>query len=133
MLPSFVSRAVSNTVRRPCCIRPKVPLTFGAKRAASSKHPKGFVPPATEELAELRDRVQEFTRMILTSHFATRRKLINEQGERFQKSLLRKRIEKMSFQTICGRSLERQGGPPVSRSSYTIFRLTVVKIPWYHR
>ncbi|KAL8954836.1 MAG: hypothetical protein Q9183_006909, partial [Haloplaca sp. 2 TL-2023] len=28
----------------------------------SSKHPSGFVPPSTEELTELRERVQEFTR-----------------------------------------------------------------------
>ncbi|KAI9715054.1 MAG: hypothetical protein M1812_006171 [Candelaria pacifica] len=32
------------------------------KRAASTKHPKGFVSPSTEELAELRGRAQEFTR-----------------------------------------------------------------------
>ena len=133
MLPQFVGRAISNTVRRPCCIWPKVPLAVGAKRAASSKHPKGFVPPSTEELAELRDRVQEFTRIILELHFVTRRKLTSEQVERFQKSLLRKRIEKMSFQTICGRSLGRQGGHPISRSSYTMYRLTVVKIPRHHR
>ncbi|KAL9640101.1 MAG: hypothetical protein Q9164_000488, partial [Protoblastenia rupestris] len=32
------------------------------KRAASSKHPNGFVPPTAEDLSELRERVQEFTR-----------------------------------------------------------------------
>jgi len=31
-------------------------------RSASSKHPKGFVPPTPSDLAELRERVQEFTR-----------------------------------------------------------------------
>ena len=30
-------------------------------RYASTKHPKGFVAPNSEELTELRDRVQEFT------------------------------------------------------------------------
>lgn len=32
------------------------------QRAASTKLPKGFVPPAAEELSELRERVQDFTR-----------------------------------------------------------------------
>lgn len=31
-------------------------------RFASSKHPKGFVPPSPDDLEELRERVQEFTR-----------------------------------------------------------------------
>jgi isovaleryl-CoA dehydrogenase len=32
------------------------------QRAASTKLPKGFVPPAAEDLTELRERVQDFTR-----------------------------------------------------------------------
>ncbi|KKA27789.1 hypothetical protein TD95_004968 [Thielaviopsis punctulata] len=36
--------------------------TFVFSRAHSSKHPAGFQPPATSDLHELRDRVQDFTR-----------------------------------------------------------------------
>lgn len=32
-------------------------------RAASTKHPNGFEPPSQDDLIELRERVQEFTRM----------------------------------------------------------------------
>ncbi|KAF2803383.1 uncharacterized protein BDZ99DRAFT_512158 [Mytilinidion resinicola] len=35
---------------------------LNTRRAASSKHPKGFVPPTKEDLNELRESVQEFTR-----------------------------------------------------------------------
>lgn len=41
------------------CPRPW-PVSLTLRRAASTKHPKGFVSPSTEELAELRERVQEF-------------------------------------------------------------------------
>lgn len=37
------------------------------QRAASTKLPKGFVPPAAEDLVELRERVQEFTRKCASS------------------------------------------------------------------
>jgi hypothetical protein len=37
-------------------------LLPGIQRCYSSKHPKGFVPPTQEDLTELRERVQEFTR-----------------------------------------------------------------------
>lgn len=37
-----------------------------SRRYASSKHPKGFVAPTTEELNDLRDRVQDFTSMSTT-------------------------------------------------------------------
>ncbi|KAL1839301.1 hypothetical protein VTJ49DRAFT_1664 [Mycothermus thermophilus] len=40
------------------------------RRHASSKHPKGFVPPTSADLAELRERVQEFTRRELTEEVA---------------------------------------------------------------
>ena len=39
-------------------------------RNASSKHPKGFEPPSPSDLAELRERVQEFTRRELTEEVA---------------------------------------------------------------
>jgi hypothetical protein len=37
------------------------PVSLTLSRAASTKHPKGFISPSAEELAELRERVQEFT------------------------------------------------------------------------
>lgn len=40
------------------------------RRNASSKHPKGFEPPSPGDLAELRERVQEFTRRELTEEVA---------------------------------------------------------------
>ncbi|KAL2023542.1 hypothetical protein VTK56DRAFT_2150 [Thermocarpiscus australiensis] len=40
------------------------------RRHASSKHPKGFEPPSPSDLAELRERVQEFTRRELTEEVA---------------------------------------------------------------
>lgn len=39
-------------------------------RPASSKHPKGFVPPTRSDLAELRERVQEFTRREIPEELA---------------------------------------------------------------
>ncbi|KAM4058223.1 acyl-CoA dehydrogenase, middle domain-containing protein [Hirsutella rhossiliensis] len=39
-------------------------------RLHSSKHPKGFEPPTTEELEELRERVQDFTRREITEAVA---------------------------------------------------------------
>ncbi|CAK7274167.1 hypothetical protein SEPCBS57363_006022 [Sporothrix epigloea] len=39
-------------------------------RFASSKHPKGFVPPSPDDLEELRERVQEFTRREVTEEVA---------------------------------------------------------------
>ncbi|OAA62446.1 Acyl-CoA dehydrogenase/oxidase [Niveomyces insectorum RCEF 264] len=38
--------------------------------SSSSKHPKGFVPPSSDDLAELRERVQEFTRREVTEEVA---------------------------------------------------------------
>jgi len=54
-------RIFPQCVRLSC--RPRrliIPLSI--RRAASSKHPKGFVPPTQEDLNELRESVQEFTR-----------------------------------------------------------------------
>lgn len=39
------------------------------QRLASTKLPKGFIPPAAEDLVELRERVQEFTRMYALSYY----------------------------------------------------------------
>ncbi|KJZ69532.1 Isovaleryl-CoA dehydrogenase 1 [Hirsutella minnesotensis 3608] len=40
------------------------------KRLYSSKHPKSFEPPTAEELEELRERAQEFTRRVITKEVA---------------------------------------------------------------
>ena len=61
-----VSRALTNTIRQIGRSRPR-PLQVNPKRAASSKHPRGFVPPTAEDLTELRERVQEFTSEIFDS------------------------------------------------------------------
>jgi isovaleryl-CoA dehydrogenase len=45
-------------------------LTLPQRRNASSKHPKDFEPPSPGDLAELRERVQEFTRRELTEDVA---------------------------------------------------------------
>ena len=39
------------------------------QRTASTKLPNGFIPPAAEDLVELRERVQEFTRVYTSSHY----------------------------------------------------------------
>ena len=66
MSTSNVSRALTNTIRQIGRSRPR-PLQVNTKRAASSKHPRGFVLPTAEDLTELRERVQEFTSEILNS------------------------------------------------------------------
>lgn len=38
---------------------------------STAKHPSGFIPPKEEDLEELRERVQEFTRMSLSPHRPT--------------------------------------------------------------
>ncbi|PQE15746.1 isovaleryl- dehydrogenase protein [Rutstroemia sp. NJR-2017a BBW] len=43
-------------------IKPSILLPTSHRRHASSKHPAGFTPPTSEDLDELRERVQEFTR-----------------------------------------------------------------------
>lgn len=57
----LVPRALQNSIRQ--IVRSK-PNHYGliCKRSASSKHPRGFAPPSVEDLSELRERVQEFTR-----------------------------------------------------------------------
>lgn len=55
----LLSRGVDTGRCLHICITP-----LNIRRAASSKHPKGFVPPAKEDLDELRERVQEFTSML---------------------------------------------------------------------
>lgn len=56
-----ISRSVPNAIRQVGRSRPGTfHVTF--QRAASTKHPRGFVAPTVDDLAELRERVQEFTR-----------------------------------------------------------------------
>ncbi|KAF4978356.1 hypothetical protein FZEAL_5254 [Fusarium zealandicum] len=52
--------------------RPAVTLPAIQSRLHSSKHPKGFEAPSNEELDELRDRVQEFTRREITEEVASK-------------------------------------------------------------
>ncbi|KAK4227540.1 hypothetical protein QBC38DRAFT_190787 [Podospora fimiseda] len=70
-------RSATTATRSPSSI---VHRQFGAfsisssitpKRYASSKHPKGFEPPSQSDLAELRERVQEFTRREMTEEVAS--------------------------------------------------------------
>ncbi|PGH16291.1 hypothetical protein AJ79_01830 [Helicocarpus griseus UAMH5409] len=49
-----------------------------AWRAASTKHPQGFVPPTHEDLQELRERVQEFTRREIPEEVAARTDVQND-------------------------------------------------------
>ena len=55
------SRIITNTVRHLGRSKPR-PLHIAAQRAASTKHPRGFLPPTADDLTELRERVQDFTR-----------------------------------------------------------------------
>ncbi|KAI9772719.1 MAG: hypothetical protein M1840_000314 [Geoglossum simile] len=59
------------------CPRPW-PVSLTLWRAASTKHSKGFVAPSTEELAELRERVQEFTRREISEAVAAKTDRENE-------------------------------------------------------
>ncbi|KAF4442433.1 isovaleryl- dehydrogenase [Fusarium acutatum] len=52
--------------------RPAVTLPAIQSRLHSSKHPKGFEAPSNEELDELRERVQEFTRREITEGVAAK-------------------------------------------------------------
>ena len=67
------------------CTRHQSPLlasssssSFLRAASTSSKHPKGFVPPTTEDLSELRERVQEFTRREIPEQVAARTDQTNE-------------------------------------------------------
>ncbi|KAF1816072.1 isovaleryl-CoA dehydrogenase [Eremomyces bilateralis CBS 781.70] len=69
----------ANSIRLACRPRRRragISLQFA--RAASTKHPKGFVPPSKEDLEELRERVQEFTRREIPEEVATKTDRDNE-------------------------------------------------------
>ncbi|KAI9845748.1 MAG: hypothetical protein M1837_004581 [Sclerophora amabilis] len=75
-LPVF-PKMISHIVRRNCRSSPRT-LTMQFRRAASSKHPRTFVPPAAEDLIELRERVQEFTRREIPEEVALKTDQQNE-------------------------------------------------------
>jgi isovaleryl-CoA dehydrogenase len=56
--------------RRPAPTTSTLALRQTQRRHASSKHPRGFEPPSVGDLAELRERVQEFVRRELTEEVA---------------------------------------------------------------
>ncbi|KAL2122122.1 hypothetical protein VTJ04DRAFT_2577 [Mycothermus thermophilus] len=68
----FTAAATSPSITTPsgAASLPATTLPRQQRRHASSKHPKGFVPPTPADLAELRERVQEFTRRELTEEVA---------------------------------------------------------------
>ncbi|KAK4152368.1 acyl-CoA dehydrogenase/oxidase [Chaetomidium leptoderma] len=84
-IPRALSRATrcnAATPRRPFGLGPSFTpsassratasaLPLQQRRNASSKHPKGFESPSPGDLAELRERVQEFTRRELTEEVAS--------------------------------------------------------------
>lgn len=45
------------------------PLVPAVRTLATTKHPKGFVPPSEDDLLELRERVQEFTSKLAHSMY----------------------------------------------------------------
>lgn len=64
-------RALRTLARPARQLRPAVSVQSAIQtRLHSSKHPKGFEAPATEDLEELRERVQEFTRREITEEVA---------------------------------------------------------------
>ncbi|KAE8352166.1 acyl-CoA dehydrogenase/oxidase [Aspergillus coremiiformis] len=59
------------SIRKPLILIP-------ASRTFATKHPKGFVPPTEDELLEIRERVQEFTKREITEEVAARTDAQNE-------------------------------------------------------
>lgn len=73
--PSVLLR---RTVRPLSNIKSQSLAPLVASRNASSKHPKGFVAPTPSDLAELRERVQEFTRREIPEEVAAHTDKSNE-------------------------------------------------------
>lgn len=75
-LPSLL-RTSARSLRR----SPNLPAIAPAfARNLSTKHPAGFEPPTEDDLLELRERVQEFTRMVNSSFFFVQFVLIFRAG-----------------------------------------------------
>lgn len=66
-LRSLAVRPVSRSI-----CKQQVSVSAFQHRNASSKHPKGFEPPTSEDLIELRERVQEFTRREISEEVASK-------------------------------------------------------------
>ncbi|KAL8814108.1 MAG: hypothetical protein Q9223_006643 [Gallowayella weberi] len=77
MASASVPRALTNTIHQVCRARPRI-YAEAFKRAASSKHPTGFSPPSPDELTELRERVQDFTRREIPKELAAKTDKDNE-------------------------------------------------------
>ncbi|KAF6239157.1 hypothetical protein HO173_003030 [Letharia columbiana] len=73
MSTPYIARTITSTIRQVGRSRPKPrPIHVTVQRPASTKHPRGFVPPTVDDLAELRERVQEFTRREIPEKVAAR-------------------------------------------------------------
>ena len=69
------ARSVRSLASRPAIsllLKPQVPISTFQRRNVSSKHPKNFEPPTSEDLTELRERVQEFTRREIPEELAAK-------------------------------------------------------------
>lgn len=62
-MASLSPRLFSRSVRQLCRHQPRPAIVAASRRHASTKHPKGFVPPTQSDLEELRESVREFTRV----------------------------------------------------------------------
>ncbi|KAJ5851747.1 uncharacterized protein N7529_011132 [Penicillium soppii] len=58
--------------------RNRIPALNPCFRSISTKHPAGFVPPSEDDLVELRERVQDFTRREISAEVAQRTDELNE-------------------------------------------------------
>lgn len=76
MATSKISRSLARPLRR--CSPKLFNPTSQQLRNASSKHAKGFEPPTTSDLDELRERVQEFTRREIPEEVASQTDKSNE-------------------------------------------------------
>ena len=112
-----LSRSARLLSRRLTCpntvLQPRYTSVFQreARRAASSKHPQGFVPPQKEELEELRERVQEFASTLNAIRCITQLtdSICLTQDARSQKKSPIRRTRAMNSQTTCGGRWERPG------------------------
>ncbi|KAI9852699.1 MAG: hypothetical protein M1838_005894 [Thelocarpon superellum] len=72
-VPGLLSRSIRQ------CMRSHIPSSAHlARRYASTKHPRGFVPPTTDDLNELRESVQEFNRREIPEAVALQTDQANE-------------------------------------------------------
>ncbi|MCJ1473903.1 hypothetical protein MMC13_002559 [Lambiella insularis] len=71
-------RALANTLCRIGKSRPRFRPIYVPLRSASTKHSKGFEAPTNEELTELRERVQDFTRREIAEEVAAKTDRENE-------------------------------------------------------